>query len=86
MREFKAWFSYARRSTCDATAGTACDATSTNEDKTPPDFAGMPAVKAVKTCDVSCCRRLLFSYSNGIAGSSGSYVASSYAAYKSHYS
>ena len=48
-----------RRSTCDATAGTACYTTSSNEDKTPPDFAGMPAVNS---CDVSRCRRLLFSH------------------------
>ena len=60
-----------RRSTCDAAAGTACDTTSTNEDKTPPGFAGM---RAVKTCDVSCCWRLLFSHRKIPKISPGAYI------------
>ena len=89
-----------RQSTCDMAAGTACDTSPTYKDTSPPATrniavftAGMPAkLNSIqlrrhtggKDWHGPCCRRLPFSYRNGVAGSTGSYVAGSSSAYENH--
>ena len=84
-----------RRSTCDIAVGTACDTSPTYEDIILPATrniavftAGMPAKlnssqlrrhAGGKDWHGFCCRQLLFSYRNGVSGSTGSYVDSSLA-------
>ena len=84
-----------RRSTCDIAVGTACDTSPTYEGIFLPATrniavftAGMPAKlnssqlrrhAGGKDWHGFCCRQRLFSYRNGVSGSTGSYVDSSLA-------
>ena len=84
-----------RRSTCDIAVGTACDTSPTYEGIFLPATrniavftAGMPAkLNSSQLCRHAggkdwhgfCCRQRLFSYRNGVSGSTGSYVDSSLA-------
>ena len=79
-----------RRSTCNVAVGTACDTSPTYEaTRNIAVFTtGMPAKLnssqlrrhvGGKDWHGFCCRQLLFSYRNGVSGSTGSYVGSSVA-------